>query len=507
VLDTLTRHHEVFAPTLAGHSGGPVLAGDVTLTAIADAAERSLDEADISTAHLAGNSLGGWVALELAYRGRARSVTALSPAGGWSTPADLRRVVRTFLAADRISRRLLAHLDWAIRRPRSRRALLRTTMEHGDRIPAAEAAILFADYADCTIVAQLLGTFRDGFVEDLAGVDVPIRIAWGERDRTLPFDRYGRRLLIQIDAAEYIPLPGVGHVPMYDDPDLVATTILATTTATTEARKAMTEIAGSRGTIHVHAWIADMPAYVAVIVHGIGEHAGRYEYVAERLVADGAAVYAPDHLGHGRSDGTPGLVHSIPELTEDLAGVVERARARHPGLPVYVIGHSMGGIIASLFAQRHPTLLDALVLSAPAIGGNPDIEALLQLDPMPDVPIDPALLSRDPAVGVAYASDPAVYHGPLQKRTFEAIFAGGRIVADGPRFTVPVLWLHGEFDALAPLAATRPVAEAIAGDAFDHKVYPGAQHEIFNETNRDEVLDDVIAFMSRIRLAAGPSQT
>jgi alpha-beta hydrolase superfamily lysophospholipase len=263
----------------------------------------------------------------------------------------------------------------------------------------------------------------------------------------------------------------------------------------------MSEITGTRGNIHVHEWIADEPAYVALIVHGIGEHAGRYEHVAARLAADGAAVYAPDHFGHGRSDGTAGLVESIPELVEDLRIVVGNARGRHPGLPVFVIGHSMGGIIASLFAQRYPEELDALVLSAPAIGGNPDIEALLRMDPMPDVPIDPAVLSRDPSVGEAYASDPLVYHGPLERRTLEAIFAGGRMVAEGPSFAVPALWLHGEADALAPLAATRPVAEAVAGDVFEQRVYPDARHEIFNETNRDEVLADTIAFLAGQRTA------
>jgi pimeloyl-ACP methyl ester carboxylesterase len=232
VLAALAEHHDVFAPTLAGHSGGPALTGDVTIAAIADEAERALDSAGIGTAHLAGNSLGGWLALELAHRGRACSVTAFSPAGGWSTRADLRRAVRPFLAIDRIAPRLLPHLAWAIRRPRSRRALLYSTMERGDRIPAAEAAVLFDDYAACTIVAALLGTFRDGFVEDLAGLDIPIRIAWGDRDRTIPLDRYGRRLLTQIHSAEFVPLAGVGHVPMYDDPELVARTILDTTTST-----------------------------------------------------------------------------------------------------------------------------------------------------------------------------------------------------------------------------------------------------------------------------------
>ena len=251
------------------------------------------------------------------------------------------------------------------------------------------------------------------------------------------------------------------------------------------------------GSLYVHTWIAEQPRYVALIAHGMGEHAGRYEHVAVRLVADGAAVYAPDHRGHGRSDGVYGTVDDVEDLVDDLHTVADRAREAHSGLPVVLIGHSLGGIIASRFAQRYPDELAAMVLSAPAIGGNPDIEALLAMDPMPDVPLDPALLSRDPAVGEAYAADERVYHGPLLRPTLEAIFAAGRAVAAGPKLAMPTLWLHGELDGLAPLTATRPVAEAIAGDSFEHKVYDGAQHEIFNETNQDEVIGDAIAFLNR----------
>jgi pimeloyl-ACP methyl ester carboxylesterase len=233
-LALLTPRHDVFVPTIAGHNGGPRLQGAVTVDAMADALEQTLNDAGIRTAHLAGNSLGGWLALELACRGRARSVTALSPAGGWATPRDLRRVRRMFLTADRFTPRLVPHLDWAIRRPRARRLLLRQVMERGDRIPAPDAVELFDDYANCTIVEQLLATlhFDGGFRAQMAHVEVPIRIAWGDRDRTIPFERYGRPLLTTVPRAERVVLAGVGHVPMYDDPALVADTILETTAKT-----------------------------------------------------------------------------------------------------------------------------------------------------------------------------------------------------------------------------------------------------------------------------------
>ena len=254
---------------------------------------------------------------------------------------------------------------------------------------------------------------------------------------------------------------------------------------------------GKHGSIYIHEWPATDPRYVALIAHGYGEHAGRYAHVAERLVADGAAVYAPDHYGHGRSDGPRATIDDVEDLVADLHAVAERARADHPDLPVVLIGHSLGGVVATRFAQEHGAELTALVLSGPVIGGNPAIEALLGLDPLPEVPLDPELLSRDPRVGEDYANDELVYHGPFQRGTIEAIILAGRTVASGPALEVPTLWLHGELDGLAPLDATRPVAEHIAGLAFEQKVYDDARHEIFNETNKDEVINDVISFLNR----------
>jgi alpha-beta hydrolase superfamily lysophospholipase len=159
----------------------------------------------------------------------------------------------------------------------------------------------------------------------------------------------------------------------------------------------------------------------------------------------------------------------------------------------------MGGLIAARLAQRGDQELAALVLSSPAIGGHPDIEGLLMLDPIPDVPLDPAALSRDPAVGEAYVNDPLVYHGPFKRETLEAIFAGGRAVAEGPSLgSLPTLWIHGENDPLALYPQTREVIERIRGDQFEERIYPEAMHELLNELNRDEVIDEVAAFVDNV---------
>jgi alpha-beta hydrolase superfamily lysophospholipase len=258
------------------------------------------------------------------------------------------------------------------------------------------------------------------------------------------------------------------------------------------------ELDGRRGAITVHEWSAGEPRYVVLLAHGYGEHARRYDHVADALVADGAAVYAPDHLGHGRSEGDRALVHDVEDMVSDLALVAERASAEHPDVPVVLIGHSMGGLIATRYAQQHGETLTALVLSAPVIGGNPDIEALLGMDPIPDVPIDPEILSRDPAVGEAYAADELVWHGPFKRETLEAMFGAVGAVAEGGDLAVPTLWIHGSDDGLAPIDATREAVERIRGDVVEEKVYPGARHEIFNETNRDEVIGDVVTFVGGV---------
>lgn len=265
-----------------------------------------------------------------------------------------------------------------------------------------------------------------------------------------------------------------------------------------------TTIDGHRGRLLLRSWSNEQLTFVALLVHGLGEHTGRYEHVAARLVRDGAVVYAPDHWGHGESAGEPGLVDDIDALAADLALVAERARAQHPGLPVVLIGHSLGGMIATRYAQQRPGELAALVLSGPVVGGNAAILGLLDLDELPAVPIDPAVLSRDPDVGRAYAEDPLVYHGPLQRGTLEAVRDSvATIAAGGGLGDLPTLWIHGEEDALAPYAETRPACERIGGSALEQKMYPGARHEIFNETNRDEVLDDVSQFLHRVLTKQG----
>jgi alpha-beta hydrolase superfamily lysophospholipase len=258
-------------------------------------------------------------------------------------------------------------------------------------------------------------------------------------------------------------------------------------------------IDGHRGRITVREWPNEHAQWLAVLAHGYGEHIGRYEHVAQALRQAGAAVVGPDHQGHGMSEGERALIEDFEEVVTDLRMVTQHALDTYSSLLVILIGHSMGGMIAGRYGQRYGNELTALVLSGPMFGGRGLVEQLLSMDPIPDIPLDPATLSRDASVGEAYASDPLVWHGPFKRPMLAAMKRELDIIDAGPSFgKLPLLWIHGELDPLIPLAATRPVIEHLRGTRYEEHIYPEALHEIFNETNRAEVIADVIAFVQRM---------
>ena len=248
------------------------------------------------------------------------------------------------------------------------------------------------------------------------------------------------------------------------------------------------------------------PTHVVLLVHGYGEHIGRYQHVAEALVANGAAVYGVDHVGHGRSEGERVLVVDLEEVVLDVHQLDEIARAEHPDLAVALIGHSMGGLIGARYLQRYGETLATAVLSGPVIGESTVAHALLALDEMPDDPLDVAVLSRDEAVGRAYADNPLVWHGPFKRPTVEAMARGAEAVQSGPSLgRLPLLWIHGVDDALVQLENSRSGIEHLKGDVFEQRLYEGARHEVFNETNNAEILADVTDFLNRT-LATAPAR-
>lgn len=257
---------------------------------------------------------------------------------------------------------------------------------------------------------------------------------------------------------------------------------------------------GFEGERVARSWVAGDPRYVALLCHGYGEHIGRYEYVAETLTVHGAAVYGVDHVGHGKSAGDRVLVEDFDRVVDDFHLLAERARTQHPDLPVVLIGHSMGGMIAARYAQRYGTELTALVLSGPVLGRWGVVDDQLAMDEIPDAPIDTAVLSRDPEVGRAYTADPLIWHGPFKRPTLEAFAAILTTINDsGDLGDLPTLWVHGGDDQLVPIDnGTQLGIDRIKGSRFEQQIFPGARHEVFNEVNRQEVLSTVARFIDGV---------
>jgi alpha-beta hydrolase superfamily lysophospholipase len=258
-------------------------------------------------------------------------------------------------------------------------------------------------------------------------------------------------------------------------------------------------ISGSEGDVSVRVWDRPDPSRIVVLAHGYGEHVDRYEHVADALVQRGAAVYGPDHLGHGRSGGEPALVSDFERVVDDVHRVVGLARQQHPDLPLVLIGHSMGGLIATRYAQRHAPELAGLVLSGPAVGLGPVLADWLAAPEPPSDPIDVAVLSRDLSVGRAYAEDPLVWHGGWKRPTLAAFLAACQAVDAGPGFgDLPTYYVHGEADQLVPLVLARPAVERLEGSDFTERIVPEARHEVFNETDRDQTIGAVADFVDRV---------
>lgn len=241
------------------------------------------------------------------------------------------------------------------------------------------------------------------------------------------------------------------------------------------------------------------PRALIVIVHGAGEHSGRYGYVAETLVPDDYGVYALDHRGHGRSDGPRALIDRLDNAVDDLDRLVVQARAEHPAAPVYLLGHSMGGTIAVRYTVVHQDRVAGLILSGPLAAieaGAPLLVAGRVLSVVAPklglLAVDPSLVSRDPEVVSDYVSDPLVHHGKLPARTLgELTSAIERFPSEVPTIRVPTLILYGTADGLCPPSGSQMLAQRIGAEDKSIKAYGGLYHEILNEPERDEVLAEI----------------
>jgi pimeloyl-ACP methyl ester carboxylesterase len=231
VLPMLERRHDVLAVTLAGHAGGPPIEGEADAAAVTRAVERSMDEAGMRTAHVAGNSLGGYVALKLAERGRARTVVALAPAGGWAEGDEGHKEVLAFQAGLVEQVKAAApHAEALLATPEGRRRATQSLTVEYEHIPVELLAHQMRAIAACRAgPAMIANALRDGWPLDPERVTCPVRIVWGTEDRLLEWPRAAERYRRWLPNADWVELEGVGHAPQLDVPLQAAQLILGFT--------------------------------------------------------------------------------------------------------------------------------------------------------------------------------------------------------------------------------------------------------------------------------------
>jgi acylglycerol lipase len=241
---------------------------------------------------------------------------------------------------------------------------------------------------------------------------------------------------------------------------------------------------------------------VLLIVHGLAEHSGRYMNVVNRFVPRGYAVYGIDHIGHGRSEGRRLFVERFADYTEPLKTYVDMVRCWQPDKPIFLVGHSMGGLIGARYLIAHQMGLAGAVLSGPALKPPGNITAAVILVGrllsilIPRVglvpPVDATWVCRDPAVVKAYLADPLVFRGRIPARLgAELIAAMERTQAGANRITLPLLILQGGADHLVDPSGANALYEKVSSTDKKVIVYEGFFHEVFNEPEHDRVLSDV----------------
>ncbi len=266
-----------------------------------------------------------------------------------------------------------------------------------------------------------------------------------------------------------------------------------------------------RGERYAYAWLPPDPSRALILVHGYAEHAGRYEEMAAHFAARGFAVHACDQAGHGRTRGPRGHVDRFERLLDELATFVERVRSEHPGLPVVLAGHSMGGLVTAATAAFRRPNVDRIVLS----GALLELETTASLDRRlrllaaralslvaPRIGLatglDAAGLSRDPEVVRRYLED------PLVEDRMSARFAAGlfetvarvREAAEG--IEKPILIQHGEADPICPVAGSRRFHAGLSPAIAERSrisVYPSLRHEIWNEPERVAIWQDILDWL------------
>jgi len=246
------------------------------------------------------------------------------------------------------------------------------------------------------------------------------------------------------------------------------------------------------------------PRGMVLLVHGLGEHAGRYHHVAEHLNGRGFAVRGYDQYGHGESDGVRGALPREARLVEDLIDVINSTRKRMAGgEPLILLGHSLGGLVAALLVALDPVPVEGLVLSSPAFAVRLNALQKLLLGTLPQFAphftvgngLDPKYLSHDPAVVAAYRADRRV-HDRLSARLGAFIAeTGPKLVGHAPQWKVPTLLMYAGDDRLIDPAGSRAFAANAPKDVVSAHCFPHMFHEIFNEPDKQAAFDTLTQWL------------
>lgn len=257
-------------------------------------------------------------------------------------------------------------------------------------------------------------------------------------------------------------------------------------------------------TIFVRSWRPDGPARaVVVIVHGFNSHSGEYAWAASQLVSAGLAVYAPDLRGRGKSDGERFFVNSFGDWVNDVAKVVSLATSREPGLPVFLLGHSAGGVVACIYTLEHQSELAGLVCESFAHEVPAPDFALAVFKGLSHVAPHAHILrlknedfSRDPQVVQAKNTDPLIAHEiqPTQALA-EMVRADERLRREFPRITLPVLILHGTADKATRPSGSQRFYETAGSRDKTLKLYDGHFHDLLNDIDKEVVMSDIKAWV------------
>lgn len=264
------------------------------------------------------------------------------------------------------------------------------------------------------------------------------------------------------------------------------------------------EAAGNR-VLFRRAWLSDRTERVLLVAHGLGEHSGRYDNFGAWMAERGSSVHAFDHQGHGRSSGKRCHIRRFRHLLDDLEVVLSSVQQDHPGIPIFLVGHSMGSLIVVDFLRdRQPSISGAVLSGAPlalpaGLSAARRVVAGLLRHLAPGISvetgIDPEALCTDSSVVKAYTDDPLVVRRMTLALRGELFGAIKRASSGAPEIRVPTLLLHGEDDRVcAPDASTRFRQRMTVDGAV--KLYSGMRHEIFNEPHQHTVFEDVLAWVT-----------